>query len=138
MKNNKKLLKLFIIITLIIVIIVITILGVLLLNKKEIKTISQRKEEGFENLDESKYPGYKEKLKAIQKEHPNWNFTILYTGLNWDDVILNESEANHSINLVDGSAGGVSGSSSVGFSDGSTLGSSDGSTTGSSTYVASV
>ena len=100
----KNALKIFIIIA---IIIVIAILGVVLFNQNNLEVAKQIREEGYENLDESKYPGYKEKLETIKKEHPNWNFTILYTGLDWDDVIFNETEANHGLNLVDGSEGGV-------------------------------
>ena len=42
-------------------------------------------------IDESKYPGYKSLLQAIQKEHPNWKIKLLYTGLDWNTVISNES-----------------------------------------------
>ena len=41
-------------------------------------------------IDTSKYYGIKEKIESLKKEHPNWNFKILYTGLNWEDVIASE------------------------------------------------
>ena len=88
-------------------IIVIAILAIFVFSTDNFATVTQTKEEGFEKLDESKYPGYKEILRAIQKEHPNWTFTILHTGLDWDDVIFNETVACHSNNLVDGAEGGV-------------------------------
>lgn len=37
------------------------------------------------------YPGYKELIDALQKEHPNWEFEIYETGLKWSDVIKEES-----------------------------------------------
>lgn len=37
------------------------------------------------------YPGYKELIEALQKAHPNWEFEIYETGLNWADVIKEES-----------------------------------------------
>ena len=37
----------------------------------------------------SKYPGYDTLIQNLQKKHPNWNFTILDTGLDWNDVIKN-------------------------------------------------
>lgn len=52
-----------------------------------------------DNIDEAKYPGYKSLLKVIQAEHPTWTFTLLYTGLDWDTVIYNET-VNHGNNLV--------------------------------------
>ena len=48
----------------------------------------------------SKYPGYKELIENLKKNHPNWNFTILYTGLDWKDVIENETTAYHGRNVV--------------------------------------
>ena len=41
-------------------------------------------------IDNSKYPGIQEKIKTLQSKYPNWKFKILYTGLNWDDVISHE------------------------------------------------
>ena len=107
MKGTKKI----VIIVTIIVIAIIAIVGAFFLLKKNdvktSKTTKQRREEGYDNLDEKKYPGYKEKLDKIKSEHPNWNFSILYTGLDWDDVIFNETAGCHSINLVDGSEGAI-------------------------------
>ena len=34
---------------------------------------------------------YQEKLKEIQKLHPNWTFDAYYTGIPWKTVVLNES-----------------------------------------------
>ena len=42
------------------------------------------------NLKESKYPGYKEKIDEILETHPNWEITLLYTRLDWNEVISNE------------------------------------------------
>lgn len=39
------------------------------------------------NLDENRYPKYKELIDNLASEHPNWTFTLLYTKLNWDSVI---------------------------------------------------
>lgn len=41
-------------------------------------------------IDEKKYPGVKKLIKTLQTSHPNWNFKVLYTGLNWNTVIANE------------------------------------------------
>ena len=51
-----------------------------------------RKFSNFSDLDESKYPGYKEKLQALQNQHPNWIITIDYTGLDWNTVLDNEDQ----------------------------------------------
>ena len=34
---------------------------------------------------------YQEKLKEIQKLHPNWTFDAYYTGIPWKTVVLNET-----------------------------------------------
>ena len=47
-------------------------------------------------IDESKYPGYKEKMITLKKENPNWEFTIYYTGLDWKTVLYNETKGLHS------------------------------------------
>ncbi len=48
----------------------------------------------------SNYPGYDALLQNLQAKHPNWHFTILDTGLDWNDVIKNETVAVHGRNLV--------------------------------------
>ena len=48
----------------------------------------------------SSYPGYQELIEAMKAKHPNWNFTILYTGLNWNDVINHETTLKHGRNVV--------------------------------------
>ena len=46
------------------------------------------------------YPGYKELIDKLKREHPNWNFTCFYTGLDWNQVIKNETTAYHGRNVV--------------------------------------
>ena len=46
------------------------------------------KKEGIENFPES----YKQYLLELQKKHPNWHFTALYTNLDWKYVIDNENK----------------------------------------------
>lgn len=48
----------------------------------------------------SNYPGYESLLQNLKSKHPNWNFTILNTGLDWNDVIKNETVAVHGRNLI--------------------------------------
>lgn len=55
------------------------------------------------NIKESKYPGYKELLDALQERHPNWEFTLLYTRLDWSEVIKNEGHKDNTaypLNLI--------------------------------------
>ena len=54
----------------------------------------------YSNGSLKKYPGYEKLIKNLQSKHPNWNFTILDTGLNWNEVIKNETVAAHGRNLV--------------------------------------
>ena len=51
---------------------------------------AQTTSDDINSIDETKYPGIKEKIKSLQSAHPNWKFKILYTGLDWNDVISNE------------------------------------------------
>ena len=44
----------------------------------------------IEELNSQRYPGIKEAIINLKAAHPNWNFKILYTGLDWHDVIQNE------------------------------------------------
>ena len=48
----------------------------------------------FENaglyIDESRYPGIKAKIDELKTKHPNWNFEILYTGINFYDAVNGE------------------------------------------------
>ena len=44
----------------------------------------------IDKIDDSKYPGIKERIKQLKNKYPNWQFKILYTGLDWNEVITNE------------------------------------------------
>lgn len=44
----------------------------------------------IEQIDTLRYPGLKEAIISLKSSHPNWNFKILYTGLDWYEVIQNE------------------------------------------------
>ena len=65
----------------------------------------------FESLDESRYPGYKERLRDLQNAHPNWIINIDYTGLDWSTVLDNEDV------LVVGKGGTVSARSLTQYTD---------------------
>ena len=53
----------------------------------------------LDSIDENKYPGYKERISELMNKHPNWDFELLYTGLNFSDVISGERKV-HARNLV--------------------------------------
>ena len=46
------------------------------------------KKDGIDNFPDS----YKPYLEELQKKHPNWKFTALYTNLDWKYVIDNENQ----------------------------------------------
>lgn len=46
------------------------------------------------------YYGYDSLIQSLKQKHPNWSFTILETGLDWNDVIKNETVAVHGRNLI--------------------------------------
>ena len=52
--------------------------------------VNQEFSQDIENIDSNKYPQIKEMIKKLKNEHPNWNFKILYTDLEWNEVIENE------------------------------------------------
>lgn len=89
MKSNKKMLIKLVSTMILFVILILNI------NIVQAVTIKPR-EEITDKLN--KYPGYTELIDTLKKAHPNWNFRILYTGLDWNQVIKNE--AVHQRNLV--------------------------------------
>ena len=44
----------------------------------------------IDGIGESQYPGYKELIKNLQSQFPNWTIKLLYTDLDWNTVIANE------------------------------------------------
>lgn len=76
------------IITMIIILTLISYCFISLINQKNV--LAQTTSPDINGINTSKYPGIKEKIQALQKKYPNWSFKILYTGLDWNDVISNE------------------------------------------------
>ena len=70
---------------------------ILLLNFNSVNAASFSSD--IDGIDESKYPGYKEKIKQLQKTYPN--IQVLYTGLDWNTAVYNEYSETHGRNLVD-------------------------------------
>lgn len=62
---------------------------------------AQSKENYSEKINT--YPGYAKVIQNIKAKYPNWNFTFLYTGLDWNEVIKNETVAYHGRSLITGS-----------------------------------
>lgn len=51
-------------------------------------------------LTNEKYPGFSAIINELKVAHPNWTFTILYTGLDWNEVLHNETTSHHGKNLI--------------------------------------
>ena len=74
------------------IIIILTLLAYSLLTlfNNETYAVSQTISSDIDGINESLYPGFKEKIKSLQAQYPNWTFKVLYTNLSWSDVISNE------------------------------------------------
>ena len=90
MKKTKALL-----IVLMINIIITILVGV---HPGKVFAASQRINNQINNIDDKKYPGIKSMIEKLQKDHTSWKFKVLYTGLDWNTVIKEESK--HGRNLV--------------------------------------
>ena len=72
----------------------------------EVKAAQYTEKYNSSSFDDSTYRGYKTLIESLKKAHPNWTFTILYTGLDWNQVLKNETTALHGRNLVSSSKTG--------------------------------
>jgi len=73
-------------------IILIIILSILI-NISMISTtyaVTQSISAEINSINNEKYPGIKEIIEQLQTKYPNWKFKLLYTGLDWNEVITNE------------------------------------------------
>ena len=107
-KNNKNIIKSmpikFKIIAIIILVIIIALITITIIRVIKIEQSKQKYElyDGT-NLNEEKYPGYKELIDNLQSSHPNWTFTLFFTKLGWEEVIANEGHSdtrNNPLNLI--------------------------------------
>ena len=97
-KNNSKKIAIAGILIIILVILIVLTIVIIKENEKQKYVVYNGK-----NLSESKYPGYKEKIDELKKNHPNWTFTLLYTKLDWEEVIKNEGHVDNTkypLNLI--------------------------------------
>ena len=88
-----------------ILVIFILILSYILLNLIFGNTafaINQTTTTDINSIDSNQYPGIKEMIQQLKNEHPNWNFKILYTDIDWNEAIANEyvGHGNKPRNLV--------------------------------------
>jgi beta-N-acetylglucosaminidase len=73
-----------------IVIFILTIAITNLIMMQSVQAVEQTRSTDIDNIDEEKYTGIKQMINDLQQKHPNWNFKILYTGIEWNEVIINE------------------------------------------------
>ena len=92
--NMSKKAKIISIAILILLIIIVVLIAVLINIPKKQKYVLYN----GENLDESKYPGYKELIDELKEKHPNWTFTLFYTRLDFNEVIENEGHSDNRTN----------------------------------------
>lgn len=94
--------------TISIIMITIVIFGFLQALIRNSYAISQTRNidsQNIYNINETLYPGYASALQSLKESHPNWTFTLLYTDLEWTDVLINETVASHTRSLVQGKTG---------------------------------
>ena len=103
MKFSNQLIK-CISILLIMIMAMMLIINILFTNEAQAKEQNtQDYKKGSNILD--RYPGYSSLLDNLMQEHPKWTFTILFTGLDWNTVIKNETTVSHGRNLVQNKSG---------------------------------
>ena len=72
------------------IVLIILVINILLENKVN----AQYRTNNLDTLNETQYPGYRALIDELKRLHPSWNFTLLYTELNWADVIVNETQGH--------------------------------------------
>ena len=71
---------------------------VLIISTSNNKVYSATRTEDLSGL--INYPELYTAIQEMKTAHPNWTFTLLYTGLDWNTVIDNETTALHTRSLV--------------------------------------
>lgn len=84
MEKTKKLISIVLILT------IISSILISIINQKAVYAVTQSTSSDINSINDSKYPGIKDRIKLLQSKYPNWKFKILYTGLDWNEVISNE------------------------------------------------
>jgi len=73
-----------------IVIFILTFAIINLTMMKPVQAAAQTRSTEIDKIDEQKYPGVAKMIQKLQEKHPNWNFKVLYTELDWYEVLRNE------------------------------------------------
>lgn len=71
-----------------------------------VKTYAQSKE-NYPSGRLNSYPGYNELINDLKARYPNWQFKLLYTDLDWNQVIKNETTAYHGRSLITSNKSGA-------------------------------
>ncbi len=92
----------------IVFLILVTIISQIILIFKPINIVLADSSRYQYNSANMSYPGYRDRIDILKSLHPNWNFIIMKTGLNWNDVIANEYSGHFDTpkNLIQGKSGG--------------------------------
>ena len=72
------------------IIFAITYITINLIMMGAVQAVTQTTSTEIEKIEDEKYPGIKQMIQNLQKDHPNWKFKVLYTGLDWKEVITYE------------------------------------------------
>lgn len=86
-KTNKK-----IIVSIFIVTLIYIILGIF--GNKVFATTPGTLTSNINEVDEAKYPGYKNLINDMKAKHPNYIFLVYYTGMDWNEVITAEYQSH--------------------------------------------
>lgn len=78
------------IISIVLILAIITSILISVINQNESYAVNQSVSTDINGINDSKYPGIKDRIKLLQSKYPNWKFKILYTGIDWNEVISNE------------------------------------------------
>ena len=95
------------IVSIFLIVLILTIILIININSQLSFAESKRYIYDGNNLNTSQYPGVKEKIDAIKQKHPNWNFIIMETGLDFEQVIKAQYTGHLSTpkNLIQGKSG---------------------------------
>ncbi len=95
--KKKSYIKIFSLITVSVIMCTILMANFLCLNKVQAVSIPKSEIKYDENDNSSVFPeSYKEYIKKLKEEHPNWIIKAFYTNLDWDTVITSESSGTYS------------------------------------------
>ena len=74
----------------IVLIILLNILIIINITQYSVYAVAQTTNANIDSINAEKYPLIKEKIQELKKQHPKWNFKILYTGIDWNEAIASE------------------------------------------------